>query len=122
MQTGERNGADIVLVDGKRDRTEVEKRRQLTGREFIFCGLTWKEFFELAGLRVVGRKRLPTPSVHGTIPCPDGNVCTGGYVFHVLNRAVARQQIFDDFGDYAAFEKVLAEALDRVPVRLLSFV
>lgn len=48
-------------------------------------------------------------------------VCTGGYVYHVLNRAVAREQIFEDDGDYAAFEKVLGEALERVPVRLLSY-
>ncbi len=48
-------------------------------------------------------------------------VCTGGYVFHVLNRAVARERIFDDEGDYKAFEKVLREAIERVPVRVLSF-
>ena len=47
-------------------------------------------------------------------------VCSGGYVHHVLNRAVGRQQIFADDGDYAAFEKCLSQALDRVPVRLLS--
>ena len=48
-------------------------------------------------------------------------VATGGYVFHVLNRATARRRIFDTDGDYAAFERVLAEALKRVPVRLLSY-
>ena len=48
-------------------------------------------------------------------------VATGGYVFHVLNRATARRRIFDTDGDYAAFERVLAEALTRVPVRLLSY-
>lgn len=48
-------------------------------------------------------------------------VCTGGYVFHVLNRAVGRQQIFKDDEDYAAFERVLIQALERTPVRLLSF-
>jgi len=48
-------------------------------------------------------------------------VATGGYVFHVLNRAVARQKIFSTQKDYAAFEKAMKEALERVSVRLLSF-
>ncbi len=48
-------------------------------------------------------------------------VATGGYVFHVLNRATARRRIFNNDGDYAAFERVLNEALTRVPVRLLCF-
>ncbi len=36
----------------------------------------------------------------------------GGYVFHVLNRGNGRATIFDDDGDYAAFERVLFEALE----------
>jgi len=32
-------------------------------------------------------------------------VSTGGYVYHVLNRGVARLDIFEDQGDYAAFER-----------------
>lgn len=48
-------------------------------------------------------------------------VCTGGYVFHVLNRAAGRQRIFDGEADYAAFERVLQQAVQRTPVRLLSF-
>ncbi len=48
-------------------------------------------------------------------------VATGGYVFHVLNRATAGRRIFNKAGDYAAFERVLNEALTRVPVRLLCF-
>jgi putative transposase len=46
---------------------------------------------------------------------------SGGYVYHVLNRAVARQQIFDNAGDYAAFERVLKEAKRHVPMRLLAY-
>ena len=45
----------------------------------------------------------------------------GGLVFHVLNRGVRRQQIFFSRSDYAAFERVLAQALSRVPVRLLAY-
>jgi putative transposase len=41
--------------------------------------------------------------------------CPGGLVYHVLNRAVGRRQIFFKEGDYAAFERVLAEALIRTP-------
>ena len=46
---------------------------------------------------------------------------TGGYVFHVLNRAAGRRSVFTTRHDYLAFEAVLADALDRVAVRLLSF-
>ena len=41
--------------------------------------------------------------------------------YHVLNRAVARMTLFETFGDYAAFERTLRSALERTPVRLLSF-
>ena len=45
----------------------------------------------------------------------------GGYVYHVLNRANARMRIFDDDPDYIAFEKVLAEAVERTETRLLAY-
>jgi putative transposase len=45
----------------------------------------------------------------------------GGFVYHVLNRAVARVRIFEQTGDYAAFERVLAEALEREPVSVLAY-
>jgi len=49
-------------------------------------------------------------------------ISTGGYVYHVLNRGVARLDIFEDDADFSAFEEVLAEALARMPgVRLLSY-
>ena len=37
----------------------------------------------------------------------------GGIVYHVLNRRVLRLPLFDDDGDYLAFERVLVEALRR---------
>ena len=46
---------------------------------------------------------------------------TGGYVFHVLNRAVGRQTIFANDADYVAFERVLSEAAIQVPMRILSY-
>ena len=45
----------------------------------------------------------------------------GGLVYHVLNRANARRRIFDGNEDYLAFERVLAEARTRVPMRLLAW-
>jgi putative transposase len=42
-------------------------------------------------------------------------------VFHVLNRGVGRQQVFHKDEDYAAFERVMAEAFHRVPLRILSY-
>jgi putative transposase len=39
----------------------------------------------------------------------------------VLNRAVGRSTVFEKVQDYAAFEKVLEEAGQRHPVRLLDF-
>jgi putative transposase len=45
----------------------------------------------------------------------------GGVIFHVLNRGVGRRCIFEKPQDYAAFERVMAHALDAVPVRLLAY-
>src|SRR6516165_2670913 len=45
-----------------------------------------------------------------------------GYVYHVLNRAVGRASLFNKPADYAAFEKVLRQAWERSPLRLLSYV
>jgi putative transposase len=45
----------------------------------------------------------------------------GGFVYHVLNRANARLSIFDDDGDYEAFERVLLQAVERTETRLLAY-
>src|SRR5271154_7609184 len=45
----------------------------------------------------------------------------GGFVYHVLNRAVGRATIFGKAGDYAAFVKVLRQAHELIPTRLLAF-
>jgi putative transposase len=42
-------------------------------------------------------------------------------VYHVLNRRAGRRTLFAKRGDYDAFEQVLAESLQRVPVRLLCY-
>jgi len=45
----------------------------------------------------------------------------GGFVYHVLNRAVGRARIFVTASDYEAFERVLGETKERVAVRLLAY-
>ena len=45
----------------------------------------------------------------------------GGYCYHVLNRGNRRRAIFHKDGDYAAFVKLLRQAGERVPVRLLGY-
>lgn len=45
----------------------------------------------------------------------------GGFVYHVLNRANARRQIFAQASDYRAFEEILAEMQERVPMRILAW-
>jgi REP-associated tyrosine transposase len=46
---------------------------------------------------------------------------TGGYVYHVLNRATGRRGIFSLDADYGAFQRVLNTAGKRVPMRLLAY-
>ena len=48
-------------------------------------------------------------------------VAAGGYAYHVLNRANAQRTIFEDEGDFAAFESVLLQAVERTETRLLAF-
>jgi putative transposase len=42
-------------------------------------------------------------------------------VFHVLNRGVARMQLFEKAADYQAFEQVLQDTLDQSPMRICAF-
>lgn len=46
---------------------------------------------------------------------------SGYLVYHVLNRANARRIMFEDDGDYAAFERVLVQACDCLSMRLLAY-
>jgi len=45
----------------------------------------------------------------------------GGYVYHVLNRAVGRATLFAKPADYAAFEKILRQAWERLAMPLVSY-
>jgi putative transposase len=46
-------------------------------------------------------------------------VASGGYVYHVLNRAVGRLRIFAKERDFEAFEEVITQAKERMPMRVL---
>ena len=46
----------------------------------------------------------------------------GGYAYHILNRANGRLRLFKKIADFAAFEQIVAEAHERVPLRILGYV
>jgi putative transposase len=48
-------------------------------------------------------------------------VSSGGYAYHVLNRAVGRARIFRKERDFEAFEEVIALAKQRLPMRVLAW-
>ena len=48
-------------------------------------------------------------------------VTLGGYVYHVLNRANGRLEIFKKDGDFTAFEKILAEGQERFDMRICGY-
>lgn len=48
-------------------------------------------------------------------------VAQGGLIYHVLNRANARLPIFEKDEDYRAFERVLVEVRERIPMRILAY-
>jgi REP element-mobilizing transposase RayT len=45
----------------------------------------------------------------------------GGYAYHVLNRANGRLRLFKKPADFLAFEQILAEVHQRVPLRILGY-
>ena len=64
----------------------------------------------------------PGPSARYSSRMPRrARAAPGGLVYHVLNRANARARIFRKDADYAAFEKVLAQAHARTPTRILGY-
>ena len=48
-------------------------------------------------------------------------VAPGGFVYHVLNRSVGRMHMFRKDADFEAFERVMVEAHQRQPIRVLSY-
>ncbi len=48
-------------------------------------------------------------------------VAPGGQVYHVLNRSVGGKRLFGNDADFLAFERVMIEAHQRHPIRILSY-
>lgn len=48
-------------------------------------------------------------------------IATGGLVYHVLNRRIGRLPLFDTDRDYAAFERILGEVVERTGIRLTAY-
>ncbi len=48
-------------------------------------------------------------------------IAPGGCVYHVINRGVGRQQLFFDDDDYLAFERVIAETLEKRAMRIVAY-
>lgn len=48
-------------------------------------------------------------------------VALGGYCYHVLNRGNGRRTVFHKDGDFHAFVRLLRDADEHVPMRLLAF-
>ena len=45
----------------------------------------------------------------------------GGLIYHVLNRSNGGATLFRKAADYGAFTRTLAEAHERLPLRILSY-
>jgi putative transposase len=48
-------------------------------------------------------------------------VAPGGVIFHVLNRANARSRIFEKDQDYEAFNRIVGETVERIPIKILAY-
>jgi putative transposase len=48
-------------------------------------------------------------------------VAPAGFVYHVLNRSAGGMHLFRKEPDFEAFERVMAEAHQRQPIRILSY-
>jgi putative transposase len=48
-------------------------------------------------------------------------VATGGYAYHVLNRGVGKMRLFAKERDFEAFEEVIGQAKERLPMRVLAW-
>lgn len=49
------------------------------------------------------------------------HLTAGELVYHVLNRRVGRLPLFENSADYAAFERILAEAHAATRLRILAY-
>lgn len=45
----------------------------------------------------------------------------GGYCYHVINRGSGRAEVFHKEADYRAFLKLIGEACERLPLRIVAY-
>ena len=48
-------------------------------------------------------------------------ITAGGFCYHVINRGNGRAEVFHKLDDYAAFVRLIGEACEQVPMRLLAW-
>jgi putative transposase len=48
-------------------------------------------------------------------------ISTGGFAYHVLNRAAGRSQLFDHEADYLAMQRVIQRTHEQFPIRIVSY-
>jgi REP-associated tyrosine transposase len=48
-------------------------------------------------------------------------VSSGGFAYHVLNRAAGRNLLFNEDADYVAMERVIARTHERLPIRIVCY-
>jgi len=48
-------------------------------------------------------------------------IAPGEIIYHALNRANGRSRLYDQPGDYAAFERIMVAAMRRSPIRLPAY-
>ncbi len=59
-------------------------------------------------------------AIIGVMPRPK-RIALGGYVYHVVNRANGRLRIFRKQGDFIAFERILADGVERFAMRICGY-
>jgi REP element-mobilizing transposase RayT len=59
--------------------------------------------------------------VRGLLMPRRARIAPGEIIYHALNRANGRTQLFDKPEDYAAFERIMVAAMRRSPIRLLAY-
>jgi putative transposase len=48
-------------------------------------------------------------------------IAPGGFIYHVLNRGVAKRTLFRSGGDFEAFQRCLVQTLESTPMRILAY-
>src|SRR5271166_1714004 len=89
----------------------------------------WAEAMPVKSQRGTERRESGTDTIltrwgvldYGSAMPRTARVAPGGMVFHVLNRGVARMQLFDKAAEYQAFEQVLQDTLDQSPMRICAY-